>query len=423
MVEESNEPGSSISGCRPTQQCHSESIVSLEADDGGWNVNWRWIRRAGRATDLLSFNLSVGRRAVSTEHKIDALDYFDYTQVHMKRIRSKLLIVLLAIGTFYSSPKTVWARNARCLDGDQVQKLSEPLKEMIKLRTASGSNFSPLDYDWDDKYFVTHQQLDAFVGTKHNLECMGFRLLGADTDGPSADIHQAMLSYLIAAFFLLDNSMLPISFEDSSVRPGYFHHTVGHTIKFLPRPNYAGLYNPLLKRISYSLFSLAVMNKRTWAINMGSLTLLSEQQVYSTETEWRWWRCGKPVPQGAIPAILHEYGHNIDFALRGMFWMGGDYSSDTSGWKQLHVTEYTSPYGDTSPTEDFAESFAYYFTDPFMKCWAPGKYNWFSQFVAINEEIYGSSLPYSEVDCGKPEIVGLLELRRIAAEKMKSCSK
>ena len=60
--------------------------------------------------------------------------------------------------------------------------------------------------------------------------------------------------------------------------------------------------------------------------------------------------------------VFHELGHAYDFA----YWHEGNEEllSHSKEWTDTYATEFVSPYGQVSPQEFYAETFAMYFRNP-----------------------------------------------------------
>ena len=60
--------------------------------------------------------------------------------------------------------------------------------------------------------------------------------------------------------------------------------------------------------------------------------------------------------------VFHELGHAYDFT----YWHEGNEQllSDSEEWIDTYATEFVSPYGQVSPQEFYAETFAMYFRNP-----------------------------------------------------------
>lgn len=126
--------------------------------------------------------------------------------------------------------------------------------------------------------------------------------------------------------------------------------------------------------------------------------------------------------------ILHEYGHALDhffglsskakwfsfknakklYSAQGDHWQTIFESSDLVSFYALETT-----YDDQQFrfTEDFAESFVAYLFDPYLKCYAPKKYDLFASKIKVNALIYGSNTPWNDVNCLDTHSQDILKMR------------
>lgn len=109
--------------------------------------------------------------------------------------------------------------------------------------------------------------------------------------------------------------------------------------------------------------------------------------------------------------VLHEYGHFLDDLFSSRFTKFN--LSSSREWQEFSKTDDpVSFYSMYSWKENFAESFAAYLLDPLFQCYSPERYNKLTEIIQINEAIYGSARPYSNIDCDQPIIKKAINGRR-----------
>lgn len=113
---------------------------------------------------------------------------------------------------------------------------------------------------------------------------------------------------------------------------------------------------------------------------------------------------------GLVNTIIHEYAHALDDALEliGFFSHGFEWS------KAIETSDPVSFYGLKNPRENFAEAVNEYLFNPTFKCYAPKMYKILSAKILVNKEIYGSTKPFTEMDCSSHEAKDILFWRRRA---------
>ena len=254
--------------------------------------------------------------------------------------------------------------------------------------------------------------------SEEEISCLGFRF---KVKRVHPSLKSDLVERILPAYYLLDESMLPANLRNDSSRPEFFARKPGKVIKLIDRYLFlkgaGGMFNGYTKTISFPLFILDFPFS-SWPISLEEY-LGKDNKIFFAANGWRNWTCGTSQAEGTFGIVLHEYGHNLDFSLQHLFFDSGKFSSKTNEWKKLHKKEYISPYATVNRAEDFAESFAVYVLDPLMKCYAPEKFAYLSQFVKVNADVYGSPVPYESLNCQDERVQILLEDRAARVEQMK----
>jgi hypothetical protein len=111
-----------------------------------------------------------------------------------------------------------------------------------------------------------------------------------------------------------------------------------------------------------------------------------------------------------LVTILHEFIHSIDQRIKRPFFKQLlPWSWSNRKWHQLSKIE-TAPtlYALKNRRESMAEGMTAYILDPWYKCYSPKKYQYLSEQIKLNSNIFGSTTPYKEINCAHPEVqVGL----------------
>ncbi|HLE00342.1 MAG TPA: hypothetical protein VJB59_08785 [Bdellovibrionota bacterium] len=314
---------------------------------------------------------------------------------------------LMLLGVTRAIP--LLASSGSCLNTSNTNPVFEQLRERIKYRQ---SLFSAEELTWD--FWSKMQELPAMIPysfSPEELSCMGFEVKFKNVH---KSLQAEVISQIMPAFLLLDESMYPAGLRDKENRPEYFKSTIGRRVKIVGQLRdeaSGGQYNPLTNTISIPLRAFRFSGYSAWRIQILCFRENQPDEFCAAINPWTDWQCGSSPVEGLFGIVLHEYGHNVDHALRGMLGTKGVFSSATKKWKMLHQEEFISPYGDLNSIEDFAESFTAYFLDPLMKCYAPKKFAWMSQIVRANPEIYGTAIPFEDYRCDQPRVQILLEER------------
>jgi len=99
--------------------------------------------------------------------------------------------------------------------------------------------------------------------------------------------------------------------------------------------------------------------------NEFSITGLKSIAIYIYDPVWR--KSTSKLKKEYIKTICHETGHSFQFSLAMSKWK--DFKA-LSGWNgnPNKKARFVSSYAEKNAREDWAESFAYYFVDPFKLC-------------------------------------------------------
>ncbi|HAR42348.1 MAG TPA: hypothetical protein DCS07_06905 [Bdellovibrionales bacterium] len=300
-----------------------------------------------------------------------------------------------------------------CLGQETLASIRSQLREMVILSEQNAVMDSALKSSiYSARVRKLNRDLLSLKSADTALKCLGLKVKWKTRI--ALEDRRAVRNSLLLSYLLLDESMLPRVLSDLDLSPPVFRGRVSHVTKvknsFFFTRGAAGVYWPPSRKIGYIDRWVANGWALASSIDQVEFALPEEEaggELYTIGGDTPFTHCS-PSHGGASRVILHEYGHSIDHALAGYFTF---YSSGAT-WKKIKAhREVESPYGQTSDAEDFAESFASYLLQPLFKCYAPAKYELFSSFVLVSQDVYGSRLPYEGVNCTDPLIQFLMELR------------
>lgn len=232
--------------------------------------------------------------------------------------------------------------------------------------------------------------LDSYQPDPEALECYGLKIGKGAIPGKNAFL----------AFTLLDESLLPLHYAG-----------IISSIEFGKVEGYFGYYERPSNKVFIDAADLDTVDKQRYSFSYDYVKSVT------------------PFVLG-FGTILHEYGHSIDgvilnpaklFKAYTAYSVTGKKSRSFRNvilppWKEvIRRAETPTLYAVTNISDNFAEYFAAYFLDPLMKCYASKPYELFTQIFKANAKIYGSSAPFSEIQCSDHK--GELRWRRF---RMKS---
>ncbi len=103
------------------------------------------------------------------------------------------------------------------------------------------------------------------------------------------------------------------------------------------------------------------------------------------------------VNQNGIGNLIHELGHSYDDSIDidNPFW-----SEHSDIWRKVDKEDpIISKYAMVDEAESFAETVVAYLFDPFLKCYAPKRYEVMKGYILLSSHLYSNGIPFEEVDC------------------------
>lgn len=304
----------------------------------------------------------------------------------------------------------------RCLGVSEAHLLKTELREIIAMETTTTLGLNPTQ----PEIHAAYARIQARPWTFSTLKCMGFKPTSAK-DVEHARLQPA-LNIFIAAMARLNERLWPKNI--AADRPESIQSGVIKRVHFRSDVTVFEFGSWQMRANGYVQRPLRFMSLWVDALAHrpdGGLVTIPEDSEHGTP---RFSSGFSPRPffhcmsswsaKGGTSTSLHEYGHVLDFAaatpMRSLFQT---HSKHSPHWTRARESEpMISPYGETSPTEDFAESFTAYFLDPLFACYAPEKHAFVSRHAQANAELYGHETPYATtVDCSSPRVRALLKAR------------
>ncbi len=126
------------------------------------------------------------------------------------------------------------------------------------------------------------------------------------------------------------------------------------------------------------------------------------------------------VNGNGIGNLIHELGHAYDDSIDAdnPFW-----SENSERWQKIDLEEpVVSKYSLVDVAESFAESLVAYLFDPFLKCYAPKRYEVISEHISLSSDLYPRGIPFIEVNCAHNRAVMAKKFAISRSQKLRELS-